>query len=39
MRLKYFVLWAGFSFELCGGGKRNTVNQLIIDVLNPFSGQ
>jgi len=30
--IEYFVLWSGFSFELSGDAKRNTVNRLIIDV-------
>jgi len=35
---EYFVLWAKFSFELCGNVKQNTVNWLIIDALKLLSG-
>jgi len=35
----YFVVWAGFSFELCGNTKGNTSRRTIIDVRVSTSGR
>ena len=35
----YFVLLAGFSFELCMSAKQNTSNRMITDVRNLSSGR
>ena len=37
--VEYFVLWAGFNFELCEDTKWNTGNWPIIDVGKLLSGR